>query len=183
MRAECEFLGASARHEPVDRPFQRNHVEPALLVFPEGTGGLNRQAEPAIVAGPLEVRDERAQLSLTEVGIDVAPAQAWQPRVADDVAADDRAAAAAAAATVGEDRLDGAAGVRRAAVLVLVLREALEGVPAEVGAARPSHGRVIELLELVLPDVADRDPRLLMGRVEREAKGVAQPVAVDLVAP
>ena len=61
---------------------------------------------------------------------------------------------------VGEDRFDGPARVRRAAVFFLVGGEPLEGVPAEVGALRRGHGRVVDLLEAVLADVADREPRL-----------------------
>src|SRR5262249_62052762 len=81
------------------------------------------------------------------------------------------------------DRFRRPARVGRAAVFVLVLGKALEGVPAEVGTARRAHGRVVELLELVLADVADRDPWLRAADlVEGEAERVAQAVAVDLVA-
>ena len=149
---------------------------------PKELGLVDGEAELAVAAGPLQVGDEAAQLALAEVGVDVAPCRERQAAVADDVAADDRAAAAAAV-RVGEDRLDRAARVGGAAVFVLVGGEALEGVPAEVGAARRGDGRVVELLELVLADVADRDPRLRgADRVEGEAEGVAQAVAVDLVA-
>src|SRR5215210_1589683 len=54
--------------------------------------------------------------------------------------------------------------------------EALEVVPAEVGAVRGAEGQVVDLLEAVLPDVPDRDSRLagMADQVEREAVGIAQ---------
>ncbi len=168
MRAESKFLRASAGVEPVDRPFQRGYVEPVALVFAEGAGARDAEAEPAVAARALQVCDERAQLSLAEVGVDVAPAQPAEAGVADDIAADDRAAAGAAVG-VGEDRFDGAAGVGRAAVFVRVPPESLKGVPAEVGAAGPGDGRVVELLEAVLADVADRDPRPAVRQCRRRS--------------
>ena len=172
----------SARDEAVDRPFQRGDVEVVGVVFAEGGRAFDREPELALAAGPLQVGDEAAQLALAEVGVDVALIESAQAAVADDVAADDRAAAAAAVG-VGEDRFGRTAGVRGVTVFFGVGSEALERVPAEVGAARGRDGRVVELLELVLADVADRDPRLRgADRVEGEAEGVAQAVAVDLVA-
>src|SRR3954452_2893603 len=151
--------------QTVNRTFDRGHVEAVLVVFAEGRGAFDGGAEDAVAACPLQVRHEAAQLPLTEVGVDVAAPQAPQAGVADDVAADDRAAAVAAVA-VGEDRFDGAAGIRGAAVFVAVFGEALEGVPAEVRPPGRPNRRVVDLLELVLADVADRDPRLLgRGRV------------------
>src|SRR5215218_33526 len=168
--------------EPVDRASQGRHVDVVHVVFAEGGGAFDREAEPALAAGATQVREEAAQLSLAEVRVDIAPAQRTEARILDRVAADDRAAAGAAV-RVGEDRLDGAAGVGGAAVLVAVRREALERVPAEVGAGGGRDGGVVELLELVLADVADRDPGLSGARrVEGEAEGVAETVAVDLVA-
>ena len=68
-----------------------------------------------VAARPPEVGHEAAQLSLAEVGVDVAPAQRGEVGRVDDVAADDRAAAVAAV-RVGEDRFGRAARVRGAAV-------------------------------------------------------------------
>src|SRR6476469_525868 len=96
MRAESEIFYASARDEPVNGTFERGHVEPALLVFAEAGRAGDLQSQLAVAARPFQVGDERAQLALAEVGVDVAAAQAGQPWVADDVAADDRAAVAAA---------------------------------------------------------------------------------------
>src|SRR4051795_11380962 len=115
MRAESKIFRASAGDKPEDGAFERGHVEPVALVFAEGAGALDLEAELAVAAGPLQVGGERTQLSLAEVRVDVAAAQAAEAGVADHVTADDRAAATAAV-RVGEDRLDGGAGVRGAAV-------------------------------------------------------------------
>ena len=96
-----------------------------MAVFAEGAGRVDVQAEPVVAARPPQVGDEAAQLALAEVGVDVALVQRRQMPVGDYVAADDRATAAAAV-RVGEDRLDRAAGVRRAAVGAAVGGEALE---------------------------------------------------------
>src|SRR4051812_904086 len=193
--------------QTVNRTFDGGEIEAVVVVFaagrggfdgggggagsprpPPGGGGGGQRSPPqgggegAAPPGPLEGGEEAAQLPREEVGVDVAAAKSRGAGTGDDVPADDRAAVVAAVA-VGEDRLDGAARIRGAAVFVAVLGEALEGVPAEVRAAGRGDRRVVELLELVLADVADRDPRLLRrGGVEGEAEGVAQPVAVDLIA-
>src|SRR4051794_10599990 len=104
--------------QTVNRAFDRGDVEAVLVVFAEGVWVFEVDAELAVVGRSFQGGNGRAQLPLAEVGVDVAAEQARQPRVADDVAADDRAAAATAAVAVGEDRLDGAAWVRRAAVFV-----------------------------------------------------------------
>src|SRR5262249_52972698 len=148
----------------------------------EGAGAVDSEAELVVAAGAVEVGDEAAELALAEVGVDVALIEGAQVAVTDHVAADDRAATTAAVG-VGEDRLDSAAGIRGAAVFFLIWSEALEGVPAEVGAAGAGGRRVVELLEAVLADVADRDSRLLgADGVEGEAEGVAEAVGIDLVA-
>jgi hypothetical protein len=54
---------------------------------------------------------------------------------------------------------------------------ALEVVPAEVGPAQAPAALVVDLLELVLSDVSDRDP----AAVEREPVGVSQAEGKDLV--
>ena len=57
---------------------------------------------------------------------------------------------------------------------------ALPHAPAEVDAARAAAAHEVDLLDRVLPDVADHE---VAGRaVEREAPGVAQTVGVDLAA-
>src|SRR6476659_5992993 len=151
-----------------------------MVVFAEGAGSCHVQAERVLAARPLQVGDEAAQLSLAEIGIDVAFVERRQVPVGDHVAADDRAAAAAAV-RVGEDRLDRAARVGGAAVRAPIGGEALERVPAEIGAVGYRHGRVVELLEAILADVADRDSGLLRRhRVEGEAERIAQAIAVDL---
>ena len=65
------------------------------VVFAEGGGGGDGEAELVVVGGPFQVGDEAAQLALAEVGVDVALIERGQATVGDDVAADDRAAAAA----------------------------------------------------------------------------------------
>ena len=149
-------------NEPVDRSFERGDIDPPLRVFAERARRGDRRAEEPIAASPVQVRDEGSQLPLAEVGVDVVAPKRAEPGIADDVAADDRAAAVAAVG-VGEDRFDGPARVRRAAVFVPVGGVALERVPAEVGARRGGDGGVVELLEPVLADVADRDPRRAAG--------------------
>ena len=59
-------------------------------------------------------------------------------------------------------------------------RAALERAPAEVGAAALAAAHEVDLLDLVLADVADR--QVAGAAVEGEAPGVAQAVAVDLPA-
>src|SRR5436309_14361993 len=129
------------------------------------------------------MRDEAAHDAGAVIGVEVAAAQRGWPTGPDHVAADDRAAATVAGVAVGEDRLGRAAGIGSAAVFFFVGVEALESVPAEVGAAGTGEGRVVKLLEAILADVADRDSRLPGGdRVEGEAERIAQAVGVDLVA-
>src|SRR4051794_35765091 len=110
---------------------------------------------------------EAAQNTRAVVRVDVTAAQRARPSGAHNVAADDRAAAAVAAMAVVQDRLGRAAGVGGSAVFFFVGVKALEGVPAEIGALGAGESRVVELLEAVLADVADCDPRLRRGgRVE-----------------
>jgi hypothetical protein len=63
----------SARHEAENRPFLGGDVEVVGVVFAEGGRALHAESELAIAAGPLQMRDEAAQLALAEVGVDVAP--------------------------------------------------------------------------------------------------------------
>src|SRR4029078_3825388 len=133
------------------------------------------------------------QRAVTEVAVDVAPGPAApEGAVADDLTARGRPApewavgdevpagdrAEARAVRVLEHREDGA---RRAAALVAVA--ALEGVPAEVVAAAPlppsrAAGDEVDLLDLVLADVADDEGA--GSAVEREAPRIPQPIRVDL---
>ena len=111
---------------------------------------------------------------LAEVAEHVAPGQPRQLPVADDDAAGDRAPALAVAARDDGRHVAGRALPRR------VARAALERTPAEVGAAALAAAHEVDLLDLVLADVADR--QVARAAVEGEAPGVAQAVAVDLPA-
>ena len=102
-------------------------------------------------------------MALAVVGVDVAAVEGGQGAVGDDVAADHRAAAGARVG-VGEDRLASSRPDPACPSLLRRTAEALDRVPAEVGAAGRGDGRVVDLLEAVLADVADRDPRVLPGR-------------------
>ncbi len=137
----AQKVKSSARqrgNEPVDGTFERGRRRGgAASSSPKEVGAGDREAELAVAARPVSGggrgcaagprRGRRRRSACRESA---------GARSRDDVAADDRAAAAAAVG-VGEDRLHGAAGVRGAAVFVLVRGEALEGVPAEVGARWP----------------------------------------------
>ena len=129
-----------------------------------------RGRDPCVA--PPRRRDQGAHLARAEVAVDVAVEERAQPRVADDVAADDRAGRAGDA--VDLDRLHGLA--RGRGMRARERGEALEVVPAEVGAVGRRQRQVVDLLEAVLADVADRDPRLarIGDEVEGEAVRVAQ---------
>ena len=108
-----------------------------------------------------------------EVAEHVAPVEV-EPRVAHDHAARDRAVAVAVRA---DDHRRDVAGRRLAG---RVARAALERPPAEVRAAPAAARHEVDLLVLVLADVADRE--VARAAVEREAPRVAQAVRVDLAA-
>src|SRR5881394_2369282 len=150
------------------------------LVFTEGAGFGDTETELVVVARATQVGNEAAQLALAEVGVDVAFVERGEMLVGDHVTTDERAAAAAFV-RVGEDRLDGPARIVGAAIFVFVGGESLECVPAEVGALRRGDGGVVDLLEAVLADVADHEPRVSRVRhpVEGETEGIAQAGAVD----
>src|SRR4029077_13736501 len=97
--------------------------------------------------------------------------QAREARVADYVAAGDRAVAAVV--RVFEHRLHVAADAQ---ARVLAPRP-LPRAPAEVDPACISPRAEVDLLDVVLTDVADRD--VAGAPIEREAPRVAQPVGVD----
>src|SRR6202007_247030 len=97
--------------------------------------------------------------------------EAGDGAVAHDIAAGDRAPAVAVAlGDNGELRAGGG--------LVEVAPPALPGAPAEVRAARRALAREVDLLDRVLPDVADDE--VVGDAVEREAPRVAQAVGIDL---
>ena len=123
----------------------------------------------------LRVRDRRheaVEISGAVVAVDVAAVEGRKRAVADDVAAGDGAGAPVVA--VFEDRRD---RVRGGLVLVEAVGS-LKGRPAEVGPLGLALLPVVDLLEGVLADVADRD-RAGLG-VEAEAPRISQPVGVDL---
>src|SRR6185437_16106052 len=144
--------------EAVDGAVLGGDVDVVGVVFAEGGGGGDGEAQFVVGGGAMEVGGEGAELALAVVGVDVAAAEGGGGRVGDDVAADHRATAIAGVG-VGEDRFGRAAGVGRPRVFVGVGGAALEGVPAEVRAAGRGDRRVVDLLEAVLADVADREPR------------------------
>src|SRR3954464_13256841 len=57
----------SARDEAVDRAVERGDVEAVLVVFAEGAGVGDAQAELAVLASAFQVGGERAQPPLAEV--------------------------------------------------------------------------------------------------------------------
>src|SRR3954447_12573000 len=57
--------------QTVNRTFDGGEIEAVLVVFAEGRGAFDGGAEDAVSTGPLQVRDEAAQLPLAEVGVDV----------------------------------------------------------------------------------------------------------------
>jgi hypothetical protein len=59
-------------NEAIDRAFERADVEAMGAVFAEGGRAWDREAEPAVAAGLLQMGGEASQLALAEVGVDVA---------------------------------------------------------------------------------------------------------------
>src|SRR5204862_8248043 len=112
----------------------------------------------------------RVEARVAVVAVYVTAIEAAQRLVAHHVAADDRAEAGAVRANEHGRRV-----ARRRPALEATPR--LEVAPAEVApGGRPTRLEV-DLLEAILPHVADREraPRA----VEREAPRVAQPVRID----
>ena len=116
----------------------------------------------------------RLDHAAAEVAEHVAPAQVGQPSVAHDHAAGDRAVAAAVQA------LDHGPDVAWCGLARRVAAAPLERAPAEVRALAAAAAHEVDLLDLVLADVADRE--VARAAVEGEAPWVAQAVAVDLAA-
>src|SRR5215211_4166300 len=145
--------------DPVDRAVKRGCVDAAAGVLAEGGEARDAQPRRALLRGAARSQLRRLDPAAAEVAEDVAAVQRRDGAVADHHAARDRAVA-----------VGGLAGRVAAA--------ALEGAPAEVPAAAGAHE--VDLLDLVLADVADR--QVAVAAVEREPPRVAQPVGVDLVA-
>src|SRR5215208_4792684 len=129
-------------------------------------GGRGRAAQPG-----------EAERAVAEVAVDVAAGPAAPERaVADHLIAGDRAEALVVRTL--DHRRHGARGAT-----ALVAAAALEDIPAEVVSAAGRQaavaaGHVVDLLDLVLTDVADHEAAV--AAVEGEAVRVPQPVCVDL---
>src|SRR3954468_23361505 len=162
------------RAEPVDRPLERDGVEPAARVLAERgqAGDLGQPADRLARRAPPRPQRRGADVPLAEVAVDVAAAQRRQLRVAHDVAARDRAVALRM--RVLDDRR---ARAGRALVGEVAPR-ALERAPAPVDAAPAAAAGEVDLLHGVLPDVADDE--VARATVERVAPRVAEAVGVDL---
>src|SRR5205814_1204826 len=105
------------------------------------------------------------------VAVHVAAVEALKRAVAHHVAADDRAEAG----TVGADEHGRRVAGRRPS---LEAAASLEVAPAEVAPGGRAARLEVDLLEAILPHVADGERA--GGAVEREAPRIAQPVRVDL---
>src|SRR5438445_2085945 len=157
--------------EAIHIPIQGGRVHVAARVLPEGRQAAHPQPGGVVVARAARREPYRVDVRLAVVAVEVAPAEPRQGRVAHHVAADERAEAVLVG---GRDlRLDGpwsAAGS--------VAVEALEDAPAVVGAAAGALRLDVDLLELVLADVPDR--QVARPAVEAEPVRVPQAVGPDL---
>src|SRR5215216_994760 len=157
--------------DPVDRAVERGCVDAAAGVLAEGGEARDAQPRRALLRGAARSQLRRLDPAAAEVAEDVAAVQRRDGAVADHDARD-------RAVAVAVEALHHRAHVAGGGLAGRVAAAALEGAPAEVPAAAGAHE--VDLLDLVLADVADR--QVAVAAVEREPPRVAQPVGVDLVA-
>src|SRR5205085_3446739 len=159
------------RPEPVDRAVERRQVHASRGILSERREA--RDPQPGVVplaparAGQLGPVDARVAV----VPEDVPPGEVRHLRVTHHVTADDRAVAGRVARDEHR-RLVVVSGAR------LEAAEPLEDAPAVIGAGGLLAGREVDLLPVVLADVAEGDVAGLP--VEREAVRIAKPVGPDL---
>src|SRR5438874_1399978 len=157
--------------EPIHIAIQGYGVYVAAHVLSERRRGGHPQPGGVVVARAARCELDRVDVGLAVVAVEIAAVEPGQARVAHHVAADQRAEAVLVG---GRDlRRDGSGGIPGA-----VAMEALEHAPPVVRAAAGAAGLEVDLLELVLADIADR--QVARPPVEAEAVWVPEPVDPDL---
>src|SRR5262249_35103646 len=141
-RRLSDIRRSATREEAVDGTVERGRENRSVRSLSEGAQVAHAEAGRAVLARAAEGGNQRADPAGAEVAVDVAMEKRPQPRIAHDIAADH--GAGAPGGRVGLDRLDGGRGRWRMGAPEG--REALEVVPAEVGATGRGQGQVGGLL-------------------------------------
>src|SRR5829696_7255217 len=165
-------MRSAAGGDPEDGSLERDGVDAAARVLAEGDEVRHPQPGDPLGARTPGPQPGGLDAPAADVAEDVAAVEGRHRAVADHHAAGDGAVAPAVEALDDRPHVAGRRLARR------IPAAALERAPAEVLAAAAAHE--VDLLDLVLADVADR--QVAVAAVEREAPGVAQAVGVDLAA-